>query len=76
MTTNDTADPPVTVFRRPLQIAPNALLRTVLKLDAAVTGVNGLAYLAAAEVLDGPLGISAALLRPAGAALFAFAGAV
>lgn len=76
MTTTETAGPPVTVFRRPLPIPADALLRTVLKIDAMVTGVNALAYLAAADVLDGALGISGALLRSAGAALLAFAAAV
>jgi hypothetical protein len=51
-------------------------LRLALRLDAIVTGANGLAYLAAANLLDGPLGISAGVLRPIGAFLVVFAAAV
>jgi hypothetical protein len=52
------------------------LLRLVLKLDAVVTGVNGVAYLAAAEPLENLLGVSAGLMRPVGAFLLLFAAAV
>ena len=52
------------------------LLRLALKLDAAVTVVNGVAYLVAAEPLEDALGVATSLLRPAGAFLVAFAGAV
>ena len=52
------------------------LLRLVLKLDAVVTGANGVAYLAAAEPLEDLLGVSAGLLRPVGAFLVLFAAAV
>jgi hypothetical protein len=50
-----------------------SLLRPALLLDAAVTGVNGIAYLAAAGPLEDLLGLPAAWLRGAGAVLLAFA---
>ena len=53
-----------------------ALLRLVLKLDAAVTGANGLAYLAAAGPLEDLLGVEAAALRGIGTVLILFAAAV
>lgn len=52
------------------------LLRLALGLDAVVTGANGAAYLLGATVLDGPLGLSPALLRGVGAFLLVYAGAV
>jgi hypothetical protein len=52
------------------------LLRPALGLDAVVTGANGAAYLLAAPLLDGPLGLSPGLLRGAGAFLLVYAGAV
>ncbi|PRY47749.1 hypothetical protein LY71_112106 [Geodermatophilus tzadiensis] len=55
---------------------PLDLLRLALRLDAAVTGVNGLAYLAAAPLLTGPLGVPAGALRGIGAFLVVFAAAV
>ena len=48
------------------------LLRTALLLDAAVTGLNGAAYLAGASSLDGLLGLNAGLLRGIGAFLLAY----
>ena len=54
----------------------DALLRLALKLDAAVTGLNGAAYLAGASVLAEPLGLSAGLLRGVGAFLVAYAAGV
>jgi hypothetical protein len=50
-----------------------SLLRPALILDAAVTGVNGVAYLAAAGPLEDLLGVPEAWLRAAGAVLLAFA---
>jgi hypothetical protein len=50
-----------------------SMLRPALILDAAVTGLNGVAYLAAAEPLEDLLGLPAAWLRTAGAVLVAFA---
>jgi hypothetical protein len=54
----------------------DALTRVALKLDAVVTGANGVAYLAAASLLDGPLGLPESFLRATGAFLIAFAAAV
>ncbi|TFV86288.1 hypothetical protein [Blastococcus sp. CT_GayMR16] len=54
----------------------DGLLRLALRLDAAVTGLNGAAYLLAAPLLDNPLGLSAGLLRGTGVVLLVFAGAV
>lgn len=51
----------------------DTFLRRALVLDAAVTATNGLAYLALGQVLDGPLGLSSALLQPLGALLLSFA---
>jgi hypothetical protein len=58
------------------RLAGDGLLRVALKLDAVVTGANGLAYLAFADLLDGPLGLPVELLRPVGAFLLVFAGLV
>ncbi len=52
------------------------LLRPALGLDAVVTGANGAAYLLGATLLDGPLGLSAGLLRGVGAFLLVYAVAV
>ena len=52
---------------------PSPLLRVALTLDAAVTAVNGVAYLAAAGPIGDLLGLEPALLRGAGAFLLAFA---
>lgn len=54
----------------------DALLRLALKLDAAVTGLNGAAYLAAAPLLADLLGLPADLFRGAGAFLLAYAVAL
>jgi hypothetical protein len=51
-------------------------IRTALRLDAVATGANGLAYLAAAGLLDGALGLPASFLRAVGAFLVVFAAAV
>lgn len=56
--------------------APEGLLRSALRLDAVVTGLNGAAYLAAAPLLDDLLGLSAELLRGVGAFLLGYAVAV
>ena len=55
---------------------PRLRLRTVLKLDALVTGANGAAYLAAAAPLSDLLGLSEGLLRGTGAFLLAYAAVV
>jgi hypothetical protein len=57
-------------------VGPRQLLRVALKLDAVVTGANGVAYLAAAGPLSDLLGLSEALLRGTGAFLIAFAALV
>jgi hypothetical protein len=51
-------------------------LRLALRADAVVTGVNGVAYLAAAPVLEDLLGLSGGLLRGVGAFLLVYAAAV
>src|SRR4051812_37255063 len=53
-----------------------SLLHDALRLDAAVSGANGLAYLVAADALADVLGLSPGLLRGAGALLVAFAAGV
>jgi hypothetical protein len=53
-----------------------SLLRPALLVDAAVTGVNGVAYLAAAGPLEDLLGLPASWLRIAGVVLVAFAAFV
>jgi hypothetical protein len=52
------------------------LLRFALQADAAVTALNAVAYLAAFALLDGWLGVPAALLIGVGAFLLAFAAFV
>ncbi|HEX8103703.1 MAG TPA: hypothetical protein VF533_13890 [Solirubrobacteraceae bacterium] len=59
-----------------LPLAGRSLLRTALKLDAAVTGANAAAYLAAAEPLSDLFGLPVAQLRATGAFLALFAAAV
>ena len=69
MTTTRTApDTPLT--------RAGGLLRPALLLDAVVTGANGAGYLLGAPLLDGPLGLSAGLLRGVGAFLLVYAAAV
>ncbi|MEV2215557.1 hypothetical protein AB0H86_29700 [Streptomyces sp. NPDC050997] len=55
---------------------PHTALRRFLALDAAVTGVNGLAYLAAAGPLGRFLGADSELLLVLGAFLTVYAAAV
>jgi hypothetical protein len=57
-------------------LSRDALLRLVLKLDAVVTGANGVAYLAAAGPLEDLFGVDAAVQRPIGAFLVLFATGV
>jgi hypothetical protein len=56
--------------------AGDGLLRVALKLDAVVTGANGLAYLVLAAPLEDLLGLDASFLRAAGAFLVVFAAFV
>lgn len=62
-----------TAISRITALRGDALIRVALKLDAVVTGANGAAYLAAAGVLDGPLGLPEGFLRATGAFLIVFA---
>ncbi len=55
---------------------PQPMLRRFLALDAAVTGVNGLAYVAASGPLGRLLGIDAAVLLGLGVFLTLFAAQV
>ena len=57
-------------------VRPGALLRAALKLDAVVTGANGIAYVAAAGPLADLLGVPAGALRAIGAFLIVLAAAV
>jgi hypothetical protein len=57
-------------------LAGDGLLRVALKLDALVTGANGVAYLALAVPLEDLLGLEASFLRAAGAFLVLFAAFV
>jgi hypothetical protein len=61
---------------RPLARLGADPLRTVLRLDAVVTGVNGAAYLAAAPLLTELLGVPSGALRGLGAFLLAYAAGV
>ena len=51
-------------------------MRLILKLDAVVTGVNGIAYLLLANPLEDLLGVARELTRPIGAFLVLFAAGV
>ncbi|WP_329332775.1 hypothetical protein OG866_07870 [Streptomyces sp. NBC_00663] len=55
---------------------PQTALRRFLALDAVVTGVNGLAYLAASGPLGRLLGVGSALLLELGAFLVVYAAGV
>jgi hypothetical protein len=57
-------------------LSREALLRLVLKLDAVVTGANGVAYLVAAGPLEDLFGVDASVQRPIGAFLMLFAAGV
>mgnify|MGYP001228280682 CR=1 FL=1 len=52
----------------------STFLRAVIALDAAVCGVGGAAFAFEAGPLAGPLGLSPALMQPAGLFLLAYAG--
>ncbi|GAB2956502.1 hypothetical protein ACFMQL_00240 [Nonomuraea fastidiosa] len=60
----------------PITTGRTKFLRLALAADAAVTGVNGLAYLAFAAPIGALLGLDAALLRGIGAFLLVYAAAV
>jgi len=65
-----------TTTRAHVSPAHDSLLRLALKGDAAITALNAVAYLAAFALLDGWLGVPAALLIGVGAFLLAFAAFV
>jgi uncharacterized protein YjeT (DUF2065 family) len=66
------AGPSVATDGRLPRSAGERLLRLVLKLDAVVTGANGLAYLVAAGALEDLLGLPTAPLRGVGGFLLVF----
>ena len=55
---------------------PEGLLRLALRLDAAVSALNGVAYVVVAAPLGDLLGLSAGLLRGLGVFLLLYAAAV
>jgi hypothetical protein len=61
---------------RTLDLLRSDPLRTTLRLDAVVTGANGAAYLTAAPLLTGLLGVPSGTLRGLGAFLLAYAAGV
>ena len=63
-------------IHRTTDLLSRVSLRAALRLDAAVTGANGAAYLLAAGPLGDLLGLSPALLRALGVVLIAFAAVV
>ncbi|MGY1848291.1 MULTISPECIES: hypothetical protein [unclassified Blastococcus] len=65
-----------TMHPAPSPLGAGDLLRPALRIDAVVTAANGAAYLLAAPLLDGPLGLPAGLLRGAGVFLLGYAAAV
>jgi len=66
----------MTAHTATIHTADAGLLRFSLRLDAAITAANGLAYLAAFWLLDGALGVPGAFLAGVGAFLLAFAAFV
>lgn len=64
-----------TVTTRPL-LASLTDLRNALTLDAGVTGLNAIAYLAAGSVLDSVLGVPSGALHAIGAFLLVYTVAV
>jgi hypothetical protein len=66
----------MSALKRLMGDEPYGMVRLALGADAAITGANGVAYLAGASLLDGPLGVEASTLRPIGAFLIVFAAIV
>jgi hypothetical protein len=66
----------MTTITAPTHTRDATLLRAALKLDAGITAVNGIAYLAGFALLDGWLGVPPALLIGVGAFLLVFAAFV
>jgi len=68
---------PETVDRRRLSSVPGEDLgRWALEVDAVVSGLNGVVYVAAAGALDSLLGVSTTMLRAVGAFLVLYASLV
>jgi hypothetical protein len=59
-----------------IAVAPRSLLRFALRLDAVVSALNGLAYVAVAPVLEDVLGLPAGPMRWVGAFLLLYGAAV
>ncbi|MFD5265043.1 hypothetical protein [Streptomyces sp. NPDC058335] len=70
------ATQPATLTALARTAEPHSALRRFLALDAAVTGANGVAYLAAAGPLGRLLGVDSALLLELGLILTVYAAAV
>ena len=66
----------MTAHTATIHTADAGLLRFALRLDAAITAANGIAYLALFWLLDGWLGVPGAFLAGIGAFLVAFAAFV
>ena len=66
----------MTAHTATIQTADAGLLRFALRLDAAITAANAVAYLAVFWLLDGVLGVPGAFLAGIGAFLLAFAAFV
>src|SRR3712207_4220494 len=66
----------MTAHTATIPTADAGLLRFALRLDAAITAANGVAYLALFWLLDGWFGVPAAFLAGVGAFLLAFAAFV
>ena len=66
----------MTAHTATIHTADAGLLRFALRLDAAITAANGIAYLALFWLLDGWLGVPGGFLAAVGAFLVAFAAFV
>ena len=66
----------MTAHTATIHTADAGLLRFALRLDAAITAANAVAYLALFWLLDGVLGVPGAFLAGVGAFLLAFAAFV
>jgi hypothetical protein len=66
----------MTAHTATIHTADAGLLRFALRLDAAITAANGIAYLALFWLLDGWLGVPGAFLAGVGAFLLVFAAFV
>jgi CHASE2 domain-containing sensor protein len=66
----------MTAHTATIHATDSGLLRFALRLDAAVTAANGIAYLALSWLLDGRMGVPGAFLAGVGTFLIAFAAFV